>query len=89
MRRALIPNLKDLTINEDVALSGSEKEHIADHWNTHTDYINHIEHPLIKGLSFNCCKGKINRAEQDDDITYTVLALMMLEEHGLKLDTDL
>ena len=52
------------------------------------DYINHIEHPLIKGLSINCCKGKINRAEQDDDITYTVLALMMLEEHGLKLDTD-
>ena len=52
------------------------------------DYINHIEHPLIKGLSINCCKGKINRAEQDDDITYTVLALMMLEEHGLELDTD-
>ena len=44
------------------------------------DYVNHLEHPLIKGLSINCCKGKIVRAEQDDDITYTVLALMMLEE---------
>ena len=52
------------------------------------DYINHIDHPLIKGLSINCCKGKITRAEQDDDITYTVLALMMLEEHGLNLETD-
>ena len=52
------------------------------------DYVNHIEHPLIKGLSINCCKGKIHRAEQDDDITYTVLALMMLEEHGLNINTD-
>ena len=52
------------------------------------DYVNHLEHPLIKGLSINCCKGKIVRAEQDDDITYTVLALMMLEEHGLNIDTD-
>ena len=52
------------------------------------DYVNHLEHPLIKGLSINCCKGKIVRAEQDDDITYTVLALMMLEEHGLNINTD-
>lgn len=57
IRRALIPNLKDLTINEDVALSGSEKEHIADHWNTHTDYLNHIDGDFIASL---------NQAEAED-----------------------
>ena len=57
IRRALIPNLKDLTINEDVALSGSEKEYIADHWNTHTDYLNHIDSDFIASL---------NQAEAED-----------------------
>lgn len=52
------------------------------------DYVYHVEHPLIRGASINCCKGKIVQAEQDDDITYTVLALMMLEEHGINIDTD-
>ena len=52
------------------------------------DYVYHVEHPLIRGASINCCKGKIVQAEQDDDITYTVLALMMLEEHGISIDTD-
>jgi len=69
MRRALIPNLKDLTINEDVALSGSEKEYIADHWNTHTDYLNHIDSDFIASL---------NQAEAED-ILDIVIKLHSLE----------
>ena len=52
------------------------------------DYVNYIENEMIRGPNKRCCKGKIERAEQDDDITYTVLALMMLERYGLNLDTD-
>ena len=34
-----------------------------------------------------CCRGQIERAEPDDDINYTVLALLSLEEHGVALET--
>ena len=48
--------------------------------------------PLIKGTVVErtgaaCCRDHIVRAEPDDDINYTVLALVMLEEHGLDLET--
>ncbi|MDJ0906395.1 MAG: ADP-ribosylglycohydrolase family protein [Woeseiaceae bacterium] len=33
-----------------------------------------------------CCRDHISRAEPDDDIDYTVLALMLLEEHGVGFD---
>lgn len=36
----------------------------------------------------DCCRGHITRAEPDDDINYTVLALMMLEEFGADLSTE-
>jgi ADP-ribosylglycohydrolase len=36
----------------------------------------------------DCCRGFITRAEPDDDINYTVLALMMLEDVGLGLTTE-
>ena len=52
------------------------------------DYINYVDSPYIRGVNIGCCKGKIKKAEQDDDITYLVLALMMLENHGLDLTTD-
>jgi len=52
------------------------------------DYINYAENPHIRGINIKCCKGRIDKAEQDDDITYLVLALMMLERHGLDLSTD-
>ena len=35
-----------------------------------------------------CCRGHIRRAEPDDDINYTVLALMLLENHGAALTTE-
>ena len=35
-----------------------------------------------------CCRGHIRRAEPDDDINYTVLALMLLEDHGDRLTTE-
>ncbi len=51
------------------------------------DYI-----PLTKGslveMAGPCCKGYISRSEPDDDINYTVLALLMLEEYGLDLRTE-
>ena len=34
-----------------------------------------------------CCKGHLQRSEPDDDINYSVLALVLLEEHGEKLTT--
>ena len=51
------------------------------------DYI-----PLVPGTSVarqfaNCCRGRFDRSEPDDDINYSVLALMMLEEHGADLTT--
>ena len=49
------------------------------------DYVNYIENPNIRGVALNCCKNRISKAEIDDDITYTVLALMMLEQYGLSL----
>jgi ADP-ribosylglycohydrolase len=42
--------------------------------------------PLLEGRVENpgrgCCRGRIIRSEPDDDINYTVLALLLLEEKG-------
>ena len=35
-----------------------------------------------------CCLGHMVRAEPDDDINYTVLALLLLEDKGVCFDTD-
>lgn len=35
----------------------------------------------------SCCRDHIERSEPDDDIHYTVLALELMEDHGLGLDT--
>ena len=40
-----------------------------------------------KGLHRACCRGHIVRAEPDDDINYTVLSLLMLEQFGMALST--
>jgi hypothetical protein len=48
--------------------------------------------PLVPGVATveaqrACCRNEIRRAEPDDDLNYTVLALMMLEQHGAALTT--
>lgn len=48
------------------------------------DYIGFAEHPLVEK---ECCKPFLMRSEPDDDINYSVLALMMLERHGRQLAT--
>ena len=61
-----------------------------------TDYLKRVDAlPLRDYVPFEaddavplqqpCCRGHIRRGEPDDDINYTVLALLMLEEHGADL----
>jgi len=52
------------------------------------NYVNYLENDLLRGPNINCCLGKIDRAVPDDDITYSVLGLMMLEKYGVGLQTD-
>ena len=51
------------------------------------DYVPVVEGTMVAQMGRRSCKGFLERSEADDDITYSVLALMMLEEHGLALDT--
>jgi ADP-ribosylglycohydrolase len=52
------------------------------------DYVPLIEGTLVDRLGRHCCRGHICRAEPDDDINYTVLALLLLEENGADLSTE-
>ena len=52
------------------------------------DYVPLIEGSLVEQLGRECCRGHINRAEPDDDINYTVLALLMLEDKGANMCTE-
>lgn len=52
------------------------------------DYIPLIEGTLVDRLGRRCCRGHIRRAEPDDDINYTVLALLLLEDRGAHLSTE-
>jgi hypothetical protein len=51
------------------------------------DYVPLIEGTLVEVTGRRSCRGEISRSEPDDDINYTVLALMLLERHGLELST--
>lgn len=51
------------------------------------DYVPAGDDPLVQMAGKGSCRGQISRAEPDDDINYTVLALMMLEEFGAELTT--
>jgi ADP-ribosylglycohydrolase len=52
------------------------------------DYVPLIEGTLVEQLGAQCCRGHICRAEPDDDINYTVLALLLLEDNGSDLRTE-
>mgnify|MGYP001175691549 FL=1 len=52
------------------------------------DYVNYMDHEMLRGANKRCCLGMMDKAEVDDDITYLVLALMMLEQHGIDISTD-
>ena len=51
------------------------------------DYVPYTDNPLISILGPGSCKGRITRSEPDDDINYTVLALLILEAHGKDMTT--
>lgn len=51
------------------------------------DYVPLLEGTVVERTGSACCRENIVRAEPDDDINYTVLALMMLEEKGIDLGT--
>jgi ADP-ribosylglycohydrolase len=51
------------------------------------DYVPAVEGAMPSGIVRGSCKGHLVRSEPDDDINYTVLALQLMEDHGLALDT--
>jgi ADP-ribosylglycohydrolase len=51
------------------------------------NYVPLEEGSIVDRLARDCCHGHIARAEPDDDINYTILALTLLEEHGTGFDT--
>jgi ADP-ribosylglycohydrolase len=52
------------------------------------DYVPLIENsPVDSVITRRSCKEMLERSEPDDDINYSVLALMLLEEHGAALTT--
>ncbi|MCP3992403.1 MAG: ADP-ribosylglycohydrolase family protein [Actinomycetia bacterium] len=51
------------------------------------DYIPLVPDTLVAKLAPMSCRGNFERSEPDDDINYSVLALIMLEAHGADLTT--
>ena len=51
------------------------------------DYVPLVEGTPVGALAQACCRGNIRRAEPDDDINYTVLALLLLEQEGIDFQT--
>ena len=51
------------------------------------DYIPLVEGSIVDRLGRDCCRGHIVRFEPDDDINYTLLALLLLEHKGIDFTT--
>ena len=51
------------------------------------DYVPALQGSLVEQLGRGCCRGHMERAEPDDDINYTLLALLLLEEKGTGFET--
>jgi ADP-ribosylglycohydrolase len=52
------------------------------------DYVPMLEGTLVERLGAGSCRGRIDRAEPDDDINYTMLALLVLERRGTGFDVE-
>lgn len=52
------------------------------------DYVPLLPGSIVEQTAAACCRERLHRAEPDDDINYTLLALTMLEEHGTELSTE-
>lgn len=51
------------------------------------DYVPLIEGTIVDRLGHACCREHIVRAEPDDDINYTLLSLLLLEDKGIDFET--
>ena len=51
------------------------------------DYVPLIDGTIVDRLGRSCCREQIARAEPDDDINYTLLALLLLEDKGIAFET--
>lgn len=51
------------------------------------DYVPLVPDTMVARHFPQCCRGRFDHAEADDDINYSVLALVMLEDHGADLAT--
>jgi ADP-ribosylglycohydrolase len=47
----------------------------------------YIGYRATTGVQRECCRGYLTRSEPDDDINYSVIALLLLERHGAQLTT--
>ena len=52
------------------------------------DYVPALAGSLPAQIAPGSCRDAMTRSEPDDDINYTVLALVLLEENGLQLETE-
>ena len=51
------------------------------------DYVPAVHGVTLRSDAAACCRGHFSRAEPDDDINYSVLALLILEAYGDAFDT--
>ncbi len=51
------------------------------------DYVPLIDGAPLRSDASACCRGRFSRAEPDDDINYSVLALLLLEQFGEEFGT--
>ena len=52
------------------------------------DYVPLVEAAAVPDDCRACCRGRIDRAQPDDDIDYTLLALLLVERHGAAFRID-
>ncbi|MDG2112590.1 MAG: ADP-ribosylglycohydrolase family protein, partial [Actinomycetota bacterium] len=52
------------------------------------DYVPLVDDTLVARQYPETCRDRIDRSIPDDDINYTTLALMLIEEHGLEFTTE-